>query len=98
MAIASNAVISTVADSASSVAIIAATAAGRQRKGLIIHNNSTEILYIAFGATATTTAGGYTYKIPVDAHWEMIEPIFQGAINGIWAANASGAVSVTELV
>ena len=94
------AVRSTVADSATSVAIAAARNAslGNLREGLIIHNNSSEILYIAYGGTAATTAaGGYSYNIPADAHWEMIEPIFQGAIWGIWANNSTGAASITEL-
>lgn len=99
MAIASGAALSAVADSAASVAVLAATVAGRTRKGVIIHNNSAEIMYLAYGGTAATaTPGGYTYKIPADAHWEMLEPIFQGALWGIWANNSSASISVTELV
>lgn len=96
MAVSHSAVLSSVDDSGTAANLVGAKPAGALRKGLIIHNASTEILYIAFGATATTTA--YTYKIPVDAHWEMIEPIFQGAVSGIWASGASGAAKITELL
>lgn len=87
-----------VADTASSTAILAALAAGGSRKGVIIHNNSSEILYIAYGGTAAAiSSAGYTYKIPADAHWEMPEPIFSGALWGIWANNSSGYAAITEL-
>lgn len=96
-AISHGAVLTSVADSATAANLVTARtlATGQPRRGLIIHNDSTEILYIAYGATATTTA--YTYKIPVDAHWEMIDPIYQGRISGIWANNASGSARITEL-
>jgi len=96
---ASDAIRTSVSDTASSTAIIAATAVGGKREGLIIHNNSSSILYVAFGGTAASiAAGGYTYKIPADAHWEMNIPIFQGAIWGIWSADSTGYASITELV
>lgn len=88
-----------VADTASSTAILAALAAGGSRKGVIIHNNSSEILYIAYGGTAAAIASaGYTYKIPADATWEMpADALFSGAIWGIWANNSSGYAAITEL-
>jgi len=96
---ASDALRTSVSDTASSTALIAATAPGGQREGLIVHNNSTSILYVAYGGTAAAiSAGGYTYKIPADAHWEMPQPIYQGAIWAIWSADSTGYASITELV
>jgi hypothetical protein len=88
---AATATLSSVADSASSVTVLAANAA---RLGATIVNDSTEILYLKMGATASTTS--YTVKMAVDAYYEV--PFgYTGILDGIWANNASGSARVTEL-
>lgn len=81
-----------VTSSATNVTLLAANA---RRKGVIIFNDSTEVLYLKFGATASTTS--FTYYIVPGAHWEMPKPIYPGIIDGIWAS-ANGFARVTELV
>jgi hypothetical protein len=86
------ATLSNVNDTASSTTLLAASAT---RKGAICHNDSTSILYLKYGATASATS--FTAKIPADGYWEMPEPIYTGIIDGIWSADASGAARLTEL-
>lgn len=84
-----------VSDAATSATVLAANTS---RKGAILHNNSTEILYVKFGATASIASGGYTYKIPADGTLELQgERVYTGIIDGIWANNSTGYVNVTEL-
>jgi hypothetical protein len=91
-AVADTATLSNVADSATSVSLLAANG---DRLGCIVQNDSTETLYLKYGATASTTS--FTAKIPPGAYWEMPSPTYTGAIDGIWAANASGSARITEL-
>jgi hypothetical protein len=65
------------------------------RRGVIIHNDDTGVLYVKYGSTASTTS--YTVKIPVDGYWEMPGPIYTGAIDGIWVTSGSGSARITEL-
>jgi hypothetical protein len=74
-------------------------AANAGRKGLIVVNDSTAALYIAYAGTATTTA--YTYYVPgsqngVPYTWEMPRPPYTGALSATWSG-ATGAARVTEL-
>lgn len=71
-------------------------AANVQRKGFFINNVSDEILYIKFGATATTS--DYSVKIAANAMYEHMGPVvYVGQVDGIWAANSTGAAKITEL-
>ncbi|HYF46423.1 MAG TPA: hypothetical protein VD926_09460 [Acidimicrobiales bacterium] len=83
---------SSVDDSASSVTL---SAANGIRQGWSCFNDSSEALYIKFGATASTTS--FTVKVAAGAYYEMPEPIYCGVIDGIWAANSTGAARITEL-
>ena len=85
------ATLANVADSATSVTLQASNTA---RKGWACFNDSTEILYIKFGATASTTS--FVAAVPASGLYEMPMPIYTGIIDGIWAANASGSARVTE--
>jgi hypothetical protein len=79
-----------VASSASSVTLLASNAS---RLGATIHNDSTQILYVKFGTTASATS--YTVKMVADAYYEC--PFgYTGRIDGIWAS-ANGNARVTEL-
>lgn len=80
-----------VAGSATTVAILVSNTA---RKGATIYNDSTAILYLKLGSTASTTsysiqmAGGGYYEVPFG---------YVGAIAGIWAS-ATGNARITEFV
>lgn len=82
--------ISSVADSASSVTVLAANAA---RLGASVYNDSTEILYIKAGATASATS--FTVKMYPEDYWEAPAG-YTGILDGIWSADASGSARVTE--
>lgn len=81
---------SNVASSATSVTLLASNTA---RLWATIHNDSTAILYVKFGVTASTSS--YTVKMVADAYYEV--PFgYTGIIDGIWAS-ANGSARITEL-
>jgi hypothetical protein len=85
-----NTVTSTVAGSASSVTILAANGG---RKGATVVNDSTVLLYLKLGTTASAT--DYTVKMAADQYYEV--PFnYTGRIDGIWAS-ATGNARITEL-
>jgi len=83
---------SSVNDTASSAQLLASTST---RLGATFFNDSTSILYLKLGTTASTT--DYTVQIPAGGYYELPYPIYTGRIDGIWSADASGAVRITEL-
>ena len=89
----STATLSNVASSATSVTLLAANV---NRLGVVIENESTAVLYVKFGATASATS--YTYLVAantrLDTRSARIE--YTGIIDGIWAA-ANGNARITEL-
>lgn len=64
------------------------------RIGATIYNDSTSILYLKFGTTASTTS--FTVKLLAEDYFELPQPIFTGHITGIWAST-TGAARTTEL-
>lgn len=86
-----SAAVSNVASSASSVTL---KAANTSRRGLLIFNDSTQVLYVKYGATASTSS--YTVQIAAGGYWEMPQPPYTGVVDGIWAAS-NGNARVTEL-
>jgi hypothetical protein len=86
----STATLSNVAGSASSVTVLASNAA---RLGASIQNDSSAILYVKFGTTASTSS--YTVQMAANSHYEV--PFgYTGRIDGIWAS-AVGNARVTEM-
>jgi hypothetical protein len=85
-----NSTTASVNSSATNVTLIAAR---KGRIGAVIHNASTQVLYVKLGATAS--ASDYTYKIAADAHVE-VPFYYSGQVDGIWAS-ANGAAKVTEV-
>ncbi len=66
------------------------------RKGALFYNDSTAILYLAYGAGAASTTS-YSVQVPAQGFFELpLAPIYTGAIRGIWSA-ANGAVRISEL-
>jgi hypothetical protein len=82
--------VTSVPSSASSVQLLASNTS---RKGATIANDSTQVLYIKLGTTATTSS--YTIKLNTDDYYEV--PFgYTGRIDGIWAS-ANGNARITEL-
>lgn len=87
-----NATVTAVASSATSVTI---SAESKGRQGVTIHNASTQVLYIKFGATAATNS--YTTQLAAGAYYEVPAWYVNGRIDGIWSS-ANGFAYVTEVV
>jgi hypothetical protein len=88
---AATASLTSVASSATTVQLLAANTA---RRGVIIYNESTAVLFVKFGTTASNTS--YTLQLAANTSWTMADPIYTGRIDGIWAA-ANGNARITEL-
>ncbi len=86
------ATLSNVASSASTTQILAANSS---RRGMMIYNDSTSVLYLSFAATASTSS--YSLQLAANSFYEMPVPIYTGVISGIWAS-ANGFTRVTELI
>jgi len=87
-----NATLTSVASSASSVSLFASNPAAQ---GRLVYNDSTQVLYVAFASTATTSA--YTVQVPPGGYYEFPKPVYTGVSSGIWAS-ANGNARLTELV
>jgi len=80
------------ADSGTSANLV--LAANAARKGVVVYNESTAIMYLGFG-TAHVSATDYTYQIPAGATLEL--PFgFSGQLRAIWTS-ANGFARITEL-
>lgn len=90
--VAGTATLANVNDTASSTTL---QASNTNRLGWSCFNDSTQTLMLKFGATASATS--FTVRMAAGAYYEMPKPIYTGVIDGIWAADASGAARVTEL-
>lgn len=85
----------TLANVASSASTLTLQASNASRRGWACFNDSTQVLYVKFGATASATS--YTVKMAAGAYYEMpTTPLYTGIIDGIWAS-ANGSARVTEL-
>lgn len=92
LAVAATAAVTSVNDQATSTTLLAANTS---RKGAVIFNDSTSILYLKFGTTASAT--DFTMKLGPGESGYLTQPVYTGRIDGIWSADASGAARVTEL-
>lgn len=82
---------STVASSASSVALLAANPA---RRGASIQNTSTAILYVRMDGDTATATTGHSVQMASNTYFEVPYG-YIGAISGIWAS-ANGQANMTE--
>lgn len=82
---------SRVGDSASSVTLLAANV---DRIGASFYNESTAILYLKCGPTASATS--YTVQIGSGGFFALDPGDYTGVIDGIWASDAGGNVQITE--
>lgn len=86
---ADSAAVTSVSGSATSVALLAANV---NRLGAIIYNDSTALLYVKLGTTASSS--DFSKKLAQDEGWE-IPYGYTGIIHGIWGS-ATGAALLTE--
>jgi hypothetical protein len=89
--VASTATLANVSSSATSVTLAASNGS---RKALTIHNDSSAVLYVKFGTTASTSS--FTVKMAAGDYYEVPAPVYTGRIDGIWAS-ADGAARTTEM-
>lgn len=86
---------STVTSVASSATNVTLLASNSSRKAAYFFNDSTTVLYLKFGVTAS--ASSYTVQVAAGYFYEMpTAPVFLGEIDGIWAS-ANGNCRITEL-
>ena len=80
----------------SSTTAITLSSANFHRGGVIIHNDSTAVLFGKFGAGASST--DFTFRLTAQSSFEhRTGRIYRGVVTGIWDAE-NGAAQVTELV
>ncbi len=84
----------TTANVASSATNVTLLASAIGRLGATFFNDSTQILYLKFGATASATS--YTVQLLANDYYELPGPhMYNGIIDGIWAS-ANGNCRVTS--
>ena len=71
-------------------------AANPARKGLLIDNESTSVLYLLF-ATGTSSVTNYSVRVPAGANINLGANFYTGIIKGVWAS-ANGFARITEFV
>jgi hypothetical protein len=76
-----SATLASVASSATSVNIFTTAGGGLAR---VVFNDSTAVLYLKFGFTASTTS--HTVQIAAGGYYEFPQPLFLGNVDGIWAS------------
>jgi len=89
-----SATLANVGSSATSVSLFAA--ATGHVNGRAIFNDSTQVLYVKFGATASNSS--YTVQIAASGYYEFPAEaggVYAGAVDGIWAS-ANGNARLTS--
>lgn len=69
-------------------------ASNSARKGALIYNESTAILYLLL-ATGTSSTSAYSLQVPANGSFTLNPGEYSGIIKGIWSA-ANGFARVTE--
>lgn len=85
-----SATLANVSASASSTTLLASSST---RRNATFYNDSTSILYLKLGATASSTS--FTVILQAGGYYELPQPCYSGVIDGIWAS-ATGSCRVTS--
>lgn len=80
-----------VASSASTVSLLISNPT---RKQALFFNDSTQTLYLKLGTTASTSS--YTVQVLAGGYYELPQPVYTGAIDGLWTS-ANGNARITEM-
>lgn len=83
----------TPANVASSATNVTLFAAGVGANGRTVYNDSTAVLYLKYGATASATS--YTVQLAAGQYYEFPQPVYAGQVDGIWAS-ANGNARLTS--
>lgn len=83
----------TVANVASSATNVTLFAAVGHANGRTVYNDSTQVLYLKYGATASSSS--YTVQLVAGAYYEFPQPVYSGQVDGVWAS-ANGNARVTS--
>ena len=83
----------TLANVASSNSSVSLWAAAASAKGRTVFNDSTQVLYLKYGTTASSSS--YTVQLAAGAYYEFPQPVYSGAVDGIWAS-ANGNARLTS--
>jgi hypothetical protein len=83
--------ITSVVGSTSNTSLLASNS---NRISATIYNDSNKTMYVALGATASTSS--YSFQLAKDSYWEL-STTYTGAISAVWASGVSGNALVTEL-
>ena len=59
----------------------------------MVFNDSTQVLYLLFGTTASSSS--YTVQIAAGGYFEFPQPAYAGNVDGIWAS-ANGNARLTS--
>jgi len=90
-----NAQTATLANVASSATSVTIFSANSQAVARALWNDSTAVLYLKFGTAAASTTS-YTVQLVAGAYYEFTQPLYGGAVTGIWAS-ANGNARTTEV-
>lgn len=71
-------------------------AANTLRKSLLLYNGGTGDLYVAYGATASTTA--FSFILPSLGTTTIRGEEYSGLVTGIWSTAGGNSLQVTEIV
>lgn len=88
---AATATLTNVASSATNVTLLSSNTAAKSR---VVFNESTQILYLKYGVTASATS--YTVQVGANAYFEFPQPTYYGQVDGLWAS-ANGNARITEV-
>jgi hypothetical protein len=85
----------TLASPAASATTAVLLGASQSRRGAVIFNEGSTILYLAFAATASLTA--YTVQVAATTGVFVLDPAanYAGPISGIWAGSPTGNARTT---
>ena len=86
----------TLSSKASSASAVTLLAANTNRKGALIYNESTAVLYLGLCPVASVSTTNYTLQIAAGGYYELPAPVYTGELSGVWAA-ANGSARITEL-
>lgn len=67
-------------------------ASSTSRRGVVVHNDSSQVLFLKYGTSASSTS--YTFLVQPGEHWWMPMPLYTGAVTGI-AGAATGTWRIT---
>lgn len=88
----STSAVTSVTSAATSTSLLASNASRRQAT---MYNDADKAVYVKLGATASTSS--FSYKLLPGQTLELANPVYTGAIDGIWDSSPTGSMRITEI-